>query len=217
VYIPEAFRQDSPALLHAFVRRHSFATLVTLAADAAGTITPFAGHLPFLLDAGRGPNGVLRAHMARANPQWRHFRPEQEVLVIFTGPHTFVSSAWYEQPEEMVPTWNFTAVHVSGKPRIVTEERAVLELLRDLMAIYQPESAPPPVDPPDERLRSRVRGIVAFEVEVTRWEGKFKLSQNRTVEDQRRVREALAQRGTPEDLAVAALMADLAQEAGEVG
>jgi transcriptional regulator len=215
VYIPDAFRQDSPELLHAFVRRHSFATLVTSAPDAAGTIVPFASHLPFLLAADRGPNGVLRAHMARANPHWRQFRPDQEVLVIFTGPHAFVSSAWYERPAEMVPTWNFTAVHVYGKPRLVDEEAAVVALLRDLMAVYQPEGWTLPFDPPGERLRALARGIVAFEVEVTRWEGKFKLSQNRSPEDHRRVREALLTRGTPEDLAVAALMADHERAAAE--
>jgi transcriptional regulator len=209
VYIPDAFRQDSPQRLHGFVRQHSFGTLVTVAPGADGIVLPTANHLPFLLDAARGPNGVLRAHLARANPQWRLFRPDREVLVIFTGPHAFVSSAWYERPAEMVPTWNFTAVHAYGKPRLVDQETGVFELLRDLMAAYQPESAPPSVDPPDEALRAKVRGIVAFEVEVTRWEGKFKLSQNRTPGDRRRVREALADRGTPDDLAVANLMVDL--------
>jgi transcriptional regulator len=215
VYIPNDFRQDSPELLREFVRRHGFATLVTLAPDAAGTILPFANHLPFLLDTTRGPNGVLRAHMARANPQWRHFRPDQEVLVIFTGPHAFVSSAWYEKPAEMVPTWNFTAVHVYGRAHLLDPETAVFELLRDQMAVYQPESAALMVDPPDERLWARARGVVGFEVEITRWEGKFKLNQNRAVEDRRRVRAALTARGTPDDLAVAALMAALEPEATE--
>jgi transcriptional regulator len=215
VYIPDAFRQDSPEGLHAFVRHHSFGTLVTAAPDSAGIVVPTANHLPFLLDTTRGPKGVLRAHLARANPQWRLFRPDQEVLVIFTGPHAFVSSAWYEHPAEMVPTWNFTAVHAYGQPRLVDQDTAAFELLRDLMAVYQPESAPPAVDPPDEALRTRVRGIVAFEVEVTRWEGKFKLSQNRTPTDRRRVREALANRGTPDDLAVANLMAALEGDEAE--
>lgn len=205
VYIPKAFQVADPERLHAFVRRHSFATLVTCPAGPDGPV-PFATHLPFLLDAGRGAHGVLRAHVARANPQWRHFRPGQEVLAIFHGPHAFVSSNWYAEPARTVPTWNYAAVHAYGTAHVVEEAEAVWDLLRDLTAVYQPEGSPLPLVPTHEPAAGLVRAIIAFEVEVTRWEGKFKLSQNRSAEDRRRVREALERRDTPDDRAVAGLM-----------
>src|SRR5262249_44784488 len=122
MYTPRLFAVTDRERLHAFVRQHSFATLVTCDDGAA---VPVASHLPFLPDPGRGEHGVLRGHMARANPQWRHFRPGREVLAIFLGPHGYVSSNWYEEPAVMVPTWNYTAVHVYGRPRLVEDEDQV--------------------------------------------------------------------------------------------
>jgi transcriptional regulator len=211
MYIPAAFQATDPRQLHDLVCRHSFGTLVTGGVEPGGGYTPFATHLPFLLDAGRGPQGVLRAHMARANPQWRHFRPAQEVLVLFLGPHAFVPSGWYEEPEKMVPTWNYAAVHAYGTPRILEAEEEVLALVRDVTAFYQPGGRVLALQPPEERARELARAVVAFEVDVTRWEGKFKLSQNRSAADRRRVREALRQRGGPDDVALAEMMHALEQ------
>jgi transcriptional regulator len=211
VYIPNVHRVTDAKRLQAFVRHHSFATLVTCPAGPDGP-APFASHLPFLLHVGGGAHGVLRAHMARANPQWRHFRPGHEVMAVFLGPHAFVSSNWYAEPARMVPTWNYTAVHAYGTARLIEEPAAVYALLRDLMAVYQPEGSPMPLSPEHGPAADLVQGIVAFEVEVTRWEGKFKLSQNRSAEDRRRVREALEERGAPDDRAVADLMGNLQAE-----
>jgi transcriptional regulator len=208
MYIPQAFQETAREVLHAFVRRHSFATLVTCTTDTNGATIPFASHVPLLLDAGRGSQGVLRGHLARANPQWRHFDAEQEVLAIFHGPHAFVSANWYADPPNMVPTWNYAAVHVYGKPRILAEADEVFTLLQDMLAYYQPEGNPMSLQPPTQRVQQLAQAIVAFELTITRWEGKFKLSQNRTAEDQGRVREALLDRGEPEGLAVAQMMQD---------
>ncbi len=203
MYLPKAFQETTPLRLHEFVRRHSFATLITLTSGPDGSPVPFASHLPFLLDE-RG--GTLRGHLARANPQWQHFRPDQEVLAIFQGPHAFVSSNWYEDPANAVPTWNFTAVHVYGKPRVCEEGAETFKVLEDLVALYQPEGHPLSLSPPADRARELARAIVAFEIEITRWEGKFKLSQNRSASDQERVRRELLARGGVEDRAVAELM-----------
>jgi transcriptional regulator len=180
--------------------------LVTCTTETNGTAIPVASHVPLLFDAERGSQGVLRGHLARANPQWRHFHAEQEVLAIFHGPHAFVSSNWYAEPPNMVPTWNYAAVHVYGKPRIVAEADEVFTLLQDMLAYYQPEGNPMSLEPPTQRAQQLAQAIVAFELTITRWEGKFKLSQNRTTEDRNRVREALLVRGGPEDLAVAQMM-----------
>jgi transcriptional regulator len=208
MYIPKIHAENDVQRLHTLVRGYSFATLVTCSADPAGTEAPFASHLPLLLDTTRGQHGVLRGHMARANPQWRHFRPDQEILAIFLGPHGFVSSNWYEEPAVMVPTWNYTAVHVYGTPRLIEDSGGVFALLTDMMAFFQPEGNPMSLAPPTERAQELVRAIVGFEIDITRWEGKFKLSQNRSEADRRRVREALEQRGGADDRALADLMQD---------
>jgi transcriptional regulator len=208
MYIPRIHAENDVRRLHALVRQYSFATLVSCFAEAVGSVVPFASHLPLLLDSTRGEHGVLRGHMARANPQWRHFKPDQEILAIFQGPHGYVSSNWYEEPAVMVPTWNYTAVHVYGKPRLIEATDQVFVLLTDMMAYYQPEGNPLSLQPPTERAQELVRAIVAFEMDITRFEGKFKLSQNRSERDRGRVRAALQQRGGADDLALADLMQD---------
>src|SRR5436190_16527809 len=91
VYIPAHFREDDRTTLHDLIRRYSFATLTTVCDNV-----PFASHLPFLLDTDRGAWGTLRGHLARANPQWKHFEAGTEALVIFEGPHAYISPSWYE-------------------------------------------------------------------------------------------------------------------------
>src|SRR6266487_3531020 len=111
MYMPERFREDDLPTLHALMRDYSFATLVT---QHEGV--PFASHLPLMLAADEGPYGALFGHMAQANPQWRDFDASQDVLVIFQGPHTYVSPSWYEEDPTNVPTWNYAAVHAYGSP-----------------------------------------------------------------------------------------------------
>jgi len=113
MYIPNSHRADDRAQLHGLMRQYNFATLVTQHEDA-----PFATHLPFLLDTERGAHGTLLAHLARANPQWRDFVAGREVLVIFQGPHAYISPSWY-QVHPSVPTWNYAVVHAYGVPRII--------------------------------------------------------------------------------------------------
>src|SRR5262245_45723809 len=107
MYIPAAFAESDQARLHEFIEQNSFGTLVS-----QGAGRPFASHLPFLLERDAGPRGVLVGHMARANPQWQD-AAGQTVLAIFTGPHVYISPSWYEA-DQVVPTWNFTAVHACG-------------------------------------------------------------------------------------------------------
>jgi transcriptional regulator len=175
MYIPKAFREDDINTLHAFMEIYSFATLVT---HHEGL--PFATHLPFLLDAERGPNGTLLAHMARANPQWHDFNSAQEVLVIFQGPHAYVSPSWYEV-ELSVPTWNYAVVHAYGLPRLIEDQEELHNLLKILIQAHEAQFEKPwPFQLSDDYLQKMMRGIVGFEIEITRLEGKFKLSQNRT-------------------------------------
>src|SRR5579864_6650019 len=124
MYIPPAFRIEDKAKLAAFLRQHSFATLITQD-DAA----PFASHLPMLFRPDRGPHGTLLAHMARANPQWQHFAGGREALAIFHGPHGYISPSWYETAPA-VPTWNYAAVHAYGPAAIITDHDRIVDLLQ---------------------------------------------------------------------------------------
>ena len=199
MYIPEAFREDDLNTLHNLMREYSFATLIT---QHEGT--PFASHLPFILDAQRGSNGTLLAHMARANPQWHDFDSEQEVLVIFQGPHAYISPSWYEV-QLSVPTWNYAVVHAYGMPRLIEDGPELYQLLKILIKTHEAQFETPwSFQLPDDYLQKMMRGIVGFEIEITRLEGKFKLSQNRTESERENVIAALQE--SPDTLAIAELM-----------
>ena len=186
MYIPKAFREDDISTIHTLIREYSFATLIT---QHEGV--PFATHLPFVLDAERGPNGSLLAHMARANPQWHDFNSAQEVLVIFQGPHAYISPSWYEV-ELSVPTWNYAVVHAYGLPRLIEDQEELYNLLKILIQTHEAQFDKPwPFQLSDDYLQKMMRGIVGFEIEITRLEGKFKLSQNRTETERENVITAL--------------------------
>jgi transcriptional regulator len=187
VYIPKINAVTDLALLHDLMRRFSFATLVTTQGGC-----PVATHLPFLLYPEEGEHGTLLAHMARANTQWRGFAEGNEALVIFQGPHTYISPSWYED-HVSVPTWNYAVAHAYGVPRVISDEERVREALRALVDAHEGGFEMPwAMDLPEEYLQQQLRAIVAFELPIARLEGKFKLSQNRSTEDQRRVRAQLA-------------------------
>ena len=202
MYTPKPFAVDDAATLCAFMDAHGFATLVT-AADGL----PVATHLPFLVeDAGDGKL-VLRAHMARANPQWRDFARVDQALVVFQGPHAYVSPTWYENPN-LVPTWNYTVVHAYGRPRLIEEGEETRRHIERLVARHESAlEAPWSPDKLDRtKFESMVRGIVAFEIAIKRLEGKFKLNQNRTPEDRLGAARALAAAADPMARDVARLM-----------
>ncbi len=202
MYIPPAFRIEDPGKLSAFIQQNSFATLVTHDGQA-----PFASHLPMLFHRDAGPHGTLVAHLARANPQWKHFASGGEALAIFHGPHGYISPAWYKT-SPAVPTWNYATVHAYGRPAIIEDRERVIALLKETIAINEAPFDPPWAgDLPEDYLDKMIRGIVAFEIPVTRMEGKFKFGQNRAAEDVRGVIERLLKSKDAGDLALAAMMA----------
>ena len=201
MYIPPAFRIEDAGKLAAFIQQHSFATLITHDGTA-----PFASHLPMLFRPGTGGHGTLVAHMARANPQWQHFASGSEVLAIFHGPHSYISPSWY-QTGPAVPTWNYAAVHAYGVPVLISEPERVLALLRETVAAYESAFAQPWTgDQFPEFIGKLMQGIVAFEMPVSRIEGKFKLGQNRPAADSQGVFEALSRSEDANDRALAQLM-----------
>ena len=208
MYVPAAFREERLDALYDLIQQHSFGTLVSQTPDGL-----FATHLPFLLDTQGGERGLLRAHMARANPHWRSLADGGEALVLFQGPHTYVSPSWY-RTEKAVPTWNYVAVHAYGRARIIADPAAVRHVLQ--MTVDCNESGfeqPWAMDGlPDEYVETMAANVVAFEVAITRLEGKRKLSQNRSSADRQGVIAALRRKGEPDGMAVAELMAALAPE-----
>ena len=201
MYIPPANAVTDPKTLRDFMRRHSFATLITVEDGA-----PFVTHLPLLVEE-RGEQGTLAGHLARANPQWRGFDGHTEALVIFSGPHAYVSPSWYEPDAPNVPTWNYMVAHVYGAPRIVEDEAAVRRHLLALIARFE-SGRPTPFEPDyDEAwLKGMMRGVVAFELPIARIEGKFKLSQNRDATDRAHVADALGASDAQDERAVAEAM-----------
>lgn len=200
MYVPASFRVSDPIELHAFMRSYSFATLVT---HGENGLT--ATHLPVLLDAEAGPHGHLLGHVARANPQWRD--AEGEALVVFSGPHAYVSPTWYETPGT-VPTWNYVAVHAYGVLRLVDDRDALHDILTRSVAAYE-RSMPRPwsYDRSDPDVEKLLPAIVGFRIEITRLEGKWKLNQNHPEPRRRKVIAALEARPDENSRAVAALMA----------
>lgn len=208
MYIPSALRVEDPEKLGAFMRRYSFATLITHEGAA-----PFASHLPVLYSPEEGGLGVIVSHMARANPQWRHFAAGGEALAIFHGPHCYVSPSWYA-PQPAVPTWNYAVVHAYGVPALITDHDRIMALLEELVSFHEAGFEKPwPAQIPAEYRDRMIQGIVAFELRITRIEGKYKLSQTRSEADRQSVAEALSQSADAESRAVAELM--VAEEASK--
>jgi transcriptional regulator len=188
MYLPSHSLVTDPEKLFGVMERYSFATLVTI--DGAA---PFASQLPILTRREPAPFGTLLGHMARANPQWRHFAGGQDVLVTFQGPHTYISPSLYVSAPA-VPTWNYVAVHAYGAPRLIEDAERTAALLSEMVAHYEAGSAAPWKDElPREYKDKLLQAIVAFEIPVRRLEGKFKLGQNRPAADSARMFAALSQ------------------------
>jgi transcriptional regulator len=199
MYVPAAFAEDRPEILAEFIAANAFATLVT-----NGTGGLVASHIPLLHDAARG---TLVGHLARANPQGADLVDGAEAFAIFAGPHAYVSPRWYMKGPA-VPTWNYTAVHAYGRVRRVDEPEALARIVTDLTRIYEAGAEKPwrYEDMPETFVRGMLNGIVGFELTITRLEGKYKLSQNRSLEDRAGVVEGLERSGRPGDASLAALM-----------
>lgn len=165
----------------------SFALLVSTGEDGA----PVASHLPFSYDEDRGEYGTLIAHMARANPHGKLLEKGQ-ALVIFQGPHAYISPSYYATNVN-VPTWNYVAVHAYGTPSIIEDREKVRTVLDQLTMDNEKDTAQPwSTDQLDQkRLDGLMRGIVAFEIPIDRLEGKAKLGQNKSAEDQAAVEAAI--------------------------
>jgi len=202
MYVPKPFAETDVARLHALVRAHPFATLVS---SAAGEL--FASHVPLLLDATDGGLGTLHGHVARANPHAAALADGVPSLAIFHGAHAYVSPRWYAGAPN-VPTWNYVAVHASGTARALTDPVAVRGLLARTAAAFEAGAGAPWTleQVPAPWADGLQRAIVAFALPIERLEGKRKLSQNKSAADRAGVVAALRASGLPGDAEVAAAM-----------
>jgi transcriptional regulator len=171
MYVPQHFAGDAAAI-DEIVASHDFALLVTTGAQG-----PEATHLPLLLDRSRGPQGTLLGHLARANPHAEAL-DGREALAIFSGPHGYVSPRWYAAAPA-VPTWNYVAVHVHGRARVVRDKARLVELVDTLSRRYEGDGPWSVAGLPERFLAGMVEGIVGLEIDIERIDAKFKLSQNR--------------------------------------
>jgi transcriptional regulator len=183
MYIPPSNVESRPEVILDFIEVHPFGALVT-----AGTDGLLATHIPFVLDRSRGRQGVLQGHVARANPHHRTITSDDEGLVIFTGPDAYVTPSWYPSKAEhgkVVPTWNYVAVHAYGSVRFIDDSSFLRGHLEALTERSEGSRANPwrVDDAPAEFIAQMERAIVGVEVEITRLEGKWKMSQNRPSAD----------------------------------
>ena len=206
MYCPAAFRQDDLPSLHAQIQSSGLAIVTSTGAQGLQ-----ASHLPLLLEPGEGEFGTLYGHFARANGHWRDLADGAEALVVFSGADAYVHPGWYPAKAEhgkVVPTWNYIAVHAWGQAEVFDEPERLLQLVSRLSERHE-QGRPQPwavSDAPREYIDSMLRAIVGFALPIRRLEGKWKLSQNRSSNDQAGVRTGLATSNNPRDHELAARM-----------
>ena len=205
MYDVKAFREERVEVLHALIKAHPLATLVTSTVDGLE-----ANHIPFLIypvPVPEGKFGTLRGHVARANPLWRSFNADVEVLAVFQGAQGYISPSCYPskaQNGKVVPTWNYAVVHAHG-PLVVHDD---VEWLRNLVApLTQSQELPREkpwhvTDAPADYIDSMLKAIVGIEIPIRRLQGKWKMSQNRMHQDRAGVINALATQGDEASLAL---------------
>ncbi|MEO8717654.1 MAG: FMN-binding negative transcriptional regulator [Burkholderiales bacterium] len=197
MYSPPYNRVEDRQELLVFMRANNFALLITATGGA-----PLASHLPVTVADGAG-GLVIHSHMAKPNAQWREFF-DDEVLVVFSGPHAYVSPRWYEASEH-VPTWNYAAVHAYGKVRVTADKVVKHAAQRALVAELDPQWLPKFDALRPEYVENMLNGIVTFDIAVSRLETRWKLSQNRGRREQALIAAELDKAADPQLKALAAL------------
>ena len=208
MYIPKYFNETRIEVLHDLMNANPLATLVTMTADGLT-----ANHIPLLLSANPAPFGTLQGHVARANPVWRDFTPEVETLVVFQSADAYINPAWYATKQatgKVVPTWNYAVVHAHGKLRIIDDAVWLRGQIENLTAKMEAESAEPwqPSDAPADYIEKLIAAVVGIEIEITKLEGKWKVSQNQSQENITGVVNGLRERNSLNDVKMAELVGE---------
>ena len=198
MYIPELYKNENQEEIQNFIHQNGFGILIN---QTAGKL--WATHIPLLLEEKDGKQ-ILVGHVSKENPQAASFKTNDEVLAIFTGAHSYISSSWYDH--ENVPTWNYLAVHVYGKVTIYNHEQAVASL-KKLVDKYEKKSEKPVrVEELSEKTMREARGIIAFEIKITSIEAQKKLSQNRDEKNYKNIISELEKTKDNQSIAIATAM-----------
>jgi transcriptional regulator len=206
MYIPTPFEEKRLPVLHELIDVQPFGALVTMGVGGL-----FATHIPMVLERGAGAFGTLKGHVSRANTQWRDFSPDVEALTIFAGDHHYIRPGWLPEKQEtgrVVPTWNYAVVHAYGRLTVKHDAGWLMAHLESLTGAH--ESGFPAAwkvsDAPPEFIAGHLKGIVGLELSITRIEGKWKASQNRSEKGRAGIAMGLESLGTPESLAMKAMV-----------
>ena len=210
MFIPSSFAETRVDVMHALIHTHALATLVVAAKQGLD-----AHHLPLHLDPARGGFGVLQGHIARANPLREEAGKGIDAVAIFQGPEAYITPSWYATKREtgkVVPTWNYVTVHAHGRLRTIDDRQWLRAHLEQLVADHESREAVPwkMSDAPADYIETMLKGIVGFELEIVRLEGKWKASQNHPAVNRAGVIDGLRQRAT----SGAAAMAEIVHERG---
>jgi transcriptional regulator len=206
MYVPKHFEETNAAVLHALIKSHPLGAWVTQTASGL-----LANHIPFLLDAERGPHGTLVGHVARVNDVWQEFSATLESVVIFQGVESYITPSWYPSKHahgKAVPTWNYAVVHAYGLPRAVDDRDWLLKHISQLTDAQEASNALPwkVTDAPREYVERMLDAIVGIEIPIARIVGKWKVSQNRPESDRLGVIAGLMARGDARSKEMASLV-----------
>ena len=202
MYTPVDFKIEDSEVIRSFIRANSFGILFSTEVNGGFHDT----HVPMLVSEDLTS---ITGHIARANPQWKSWEADEAVKAVFHGPHAYVSPSYYES-EFNVPTWNYSAVSVSGSVRIVSDRGEQTEIMRELVGFYEKaQPAPWKLDEGDARFMKLFAALVFFSIEITGIEAKFKLNQNKSAEDRAKVIQCLSETESRHDADVAAMMREV--------
>lgn len=199
MYIPDLYRNENREAIVDFLQKNSFGILVN---QTDGKL--WATHIPMLLVVNDAGNEVLQGHISKENPQWKSFGNDNKILAIFSGPHAYISSSWYDH--ENVPTWNYAAVHIYGSVKILQESETI-QSLKTLVDKYEAVSENPTrIEELSQKTMRQVRGIVAFEIAIDEIQAVHKMSQNRDEKNYASIITELEKTGKPAEAEVAKIM-----------
>lgn len=196
MYIPDLYKNENQEAITAFLKENSFGILIN---QTNGKL--WATHIPLELSINSEGKTILEGHISKENPQWKGFAENDQILAIFSGPHSYISPSWYDH--ENVPTWNYIAVHVYGKIKII-EGDEVIESLKRLVDKYEQNSENPVrIEDLSEKTMMQSRGIVAFQIEIEEIQAQQKMSQNRDDKNYQNIISELEKTNINQSIAVA--------------
>jgi transcriptional regulator len=194
MYLPKYFSENDYEKVKKLIERNRFATVLSFPKNER----PFINHLPLIFSSTDGEQEVLIGHMAKANPQWKHFKENPECTIIINGEHTYISPRWYQSGRD-VPTWNYAVAHLHGKIELVEDFNGQVDILKQLSTCFEkPSNTPWEFELPSDLLNEKALtgAIISFKFRPEKIEAKFKLSQNRSPEDRQGVIEGLGEERT---------------------